>query len=103
MFPGLTDEDRATVIEAVRARRHRPTPAGARRGRADDRRLARRRGTREIRVGLAGLGSMGRNHLRVLASRPGARLVAIADPVADVARRGRRPDRRARASPSRWR
>jgi len=41
-------------------------------------------GDREIRVGLAGLGSMGRNHLRVIASRPGARLVAIADPAPDV-------------------
>ncbi len=35
-----------------------------------------------VRVGLAGLGSMGRNHLRVLASQPGCRLVAVADPVA---------------------
>jgi UDP-N-acetylglucosamine 3-dehydrogenase len=34
-----------------------------------------------IRVGLAGLGSMGRNHLRVLTSLAGARLVAVADPV----------------------
>jgi UDP-N-acetylglucosamine 3-dehydrogenase len=37
---------------------------------------------RELRIGLAGLGSMGRNHLRVLASRRDIRLVAIADPVA---------------------
>jgi UDP-N-acetylglucosamine 3-dehydrogenase len=36
---------------------------------------------RELRVGLAGLGSMGRNHLRVLGTRPGCRLVAVADPV----------------------
>jgi UDP-N-acetylglucosamine 3-dehydrogenase len=35
-----------------------------------------------VRVGLAGLGSMGRNHLRVLSSMPGCRLVAVADPVA---------------------
>jgi UDP-N-acetylglucosamine 3-dehydrogenase len=41
-------------------------------------------GEREIRVGLAGLGSMGRNHLRVLGSRPNTRLVAVADPVADT-------------------
>jgi UDP-N-acetylglucosamine 3-dehydrogenase len=34
-----------------------------------------------LRIGLAGLGSMGRNHLRVLSSQPGCRLVAIADPV----------------------
>jgi UDP-N-acetylglucosamine 3-dehydrogenase len=36
---------------------------------------------RELRIGLAGLGSMGRNHLRILASRGDIRLVAIADPV----------------------
>jgi len=41
-------------------------------------------GEREVRVGLAGLGSMGRNHLRVLSSRPNTRLVAIADPVAET-------------------
>jgi predicted dehydrogenase len=37
-----------------------------------------------LRVGLAGLGSMGRNHLRHLAAREGCRLVAVADPVVDV-------------------
>jgi predicted dehydrogenase len=37
---------------------------------------------RELRVGLAGLGSMGRNHLRILAGRADIRLAAIADPVA---------------------
>ena len=36
-------------------------------------------GEREMRVGLIGLGSMGRNHLRVLGSLPDVRLVAIAD------------------------
>ncbi|MCI0581399.1 MAG: Gfo/Idh/MocA family oxidoreductase [Chloroflexi bacterium] len=41
-------------------------------------------GDREVRVGLAGLGSMGRNHLRVIASRSGARLAAVADPVAEA-------------------
>ena len=50
-------------------------------------------GERELRVGLAGLGSMGRNHLRLLSAMAGARLVAVADPadglVADaVARTG---------------
>ena len=39
---------------------------------------------RELRVGLAGLGSMGRNHLRVLRTRPGCRLVAVADPVPEA-------------------
>jgi predicted dehydrogenase len=38
----------------------------------------------ELRVGLAGLGSMGRNHLRVLRARPGCRLVAVADPVPEA-------------------
>lgn len=42
------------------------------------------RGDREIRVGLAGLGSMGRNHLRILQARSRARLVAVADPVPDA-------------------
>lgn len=41
-------------------------------------------GDRELRVGLAGLGSMGRNHLRVLGTRPRCRLVAVADPVPEV-------------------
>ena len=41
-------------------------------------------GARELRLGLAGLGSMGRNHLRILSNRPGVRLVTVADPVADV-------------------
>jgi UDP-N-acetylglucosamine 3-dehydrogenase len=41
-------------------------------------------GARELRLGLAGLGSMGRNHLRILSDRPGVTLVAVADPVADV-------------------
>lgn len=39
---------------------------------------------RDLRIGLAGLGSMGRNHLRVLRSRPGCRLVAVADPLAEM-------------------
>ena len=37
-------------------------------------------GAREVRVGLIGLGSMGRNHQRVLGSLSGVRLVAVADP-----------------------
>jgi UDP-N-acetylglucosamine 3-dehydrogenase len=44
---------------------------------------ATRRGAR-IRVGLAGLGAMGRNHLRVLAARPDIRVAAVADPVPDA-------------------
>ena len=38
-------------------------------------------GDRELRVGLAGLGSMGRNHLRVLGGRSDVRLAAVADPI----------------------
>jgi predicted dehydrogenase len=37
-------------------------------------------GSRELRVGLIGLGTMGRNHLRVLRGLPGVRLVAVSDP-----------------------
>jgi UDP-N-acetylglucosamine 3-dehydrogenase len=45
--------------------------------------------TASLRVGLAGLGAMGRNHMRHLSARDGCSLVAIADPelalVADAA------------------
>jgi len=41
-------------------------------------------GERTIRLGLAGLGMMGRNHLRLASRRPDARLVAIADPVPEA-------------------
>jgi UDP-N-acetylglucosamine 3-dehydrogenase len=41
-------------------------------------------GARPARVGLIGLGTMGRNHLRLLTSRDDARLVAVADPVPDA-------------------
>ncbi|NCZ71620.1 MAG: gfo/Idh/MocA family oxidoreductase, partial [Actinobacteria bacterium] len=34
-----------------------------------------------MKVGLIGLGVMGRNHLRVLATLPEAEIVAISDPV----------------------
>jgi UDP-N-acetylglucosamine 3-dehydrogenase len=37
-----------------------------------------------LRVGLAGLGSMGRNHLRILSGRTDIRLTAVADPVAEA-------------------
>lgn len=37
-------------------------------------------GASELRVGLAGLGSMGRNHLRILSGRTDIRLAAVADP-----------------------
>ena len=36
--------------------------------------------TAPLRVALAGLGSMGRNHLRVIAAHPECRLVAVGDP-----------------------
>jgi predicted dehydrogenase len=41
-------------------------------------------GRRPVNVGLIGLGSMGRNHLRVLGDLLGVRLAAIADPVAEA-------------------
>ena len=41
-------------------------------------------GDGSLRVGLAGLGSMGRNHLRILSARTDLRLAAVADPVAET-------------------
>jgi predicted dehydrogenase len=41
-------------------------------------------GDRELRFGLAGLGSMGRNHLRILSGRTDLHLAAVADPVPDA-------------------
>lgn len=41
-------------------------------------------GDRVLRIGLAGLGSMGRNHLRVISARDDCRLAAVADPVAEA-------------------
>jgi UDP-N-acetylglucosamine 3-dehydrogenase len=38
-------------------------------------------GDRQVRVGLVGLGSMGRNHLRLLAGRADVELAAVADPL----------------------
>ena len=40
--------------------------------------------TRPLRVGLCGLGTMGRNHLRALLERDDVTVVALADPQADV-------------------
>lgn len=40
--------------------------------------------TSPLRIGVAGLGSMGRNHLRVIANHPETTLAAIADPDGDV-------------------
>ncbi|MDF1605224.1 Gfo/Idh/MocA family oxidoreductase [Nocardioides sp. YIM 152315] len=36
-----------------------------------------------LRIGLIGLGAMGRHHARVIRSTPGLRLVAVADPIGD--------------------
>ncbi len=41
-------------------------------------------GERSARVGLIGLGAMGRNHLRLLSAREDAELVAISDPLPEV-------------------
>ena len=38
-------------------------------------------GDAPLRIGLAGLGSMGRNHLRILSSRSDCTLAAVADPI----------------------
>jgi UDP-N-acetylglucosamine 3-dehydrogenase len=43
--------------------------------------MAARRAARTLRVGLVGLGTMGRNHLRNLVARDDVELVAVADPV----------------------
>ena len=42
------------------------------------------KGRAPLRIGLAGLGSMGRNHLRVLSGRSDVRVAAVADPVPDA-------------------
>ena len=118
MFPGLTDVEQDEVIDAVRPPSSASSaPVGGRRrrrpaARARDRRRSRGRsmtsswrpaGDATLRVGLAGLGSMGRNHLRILAGRDDIRLAAVADPVARRSPRTR-PGRPApRASPSRSR
>ena len=78
MFPGLDDEDQAIVIAAVRAAVERAHRRRRRAGPAPDGTVPI--GGARLRVGLIGLGSMGRNHLRVLRAIPGVRLVAIADP-----------------------
>ena len=65
-----------------RGRDARRPGRGARACRPD--RRGRRLMAAPLRVGLAGLGSMGRNHLRLLAAREGCVLAAVADPVADV-------------------
>jgi UDP-N-acetylglucosamine 3-dehydrogenase len=39
--------------------------------------------TSPLRVGLVGIGMMGRNHARVLSSLEGVHLVAVADPAGD--------------------
>ena len=95
MYPGPDRGGTGEVVEAVRSRRRAPHPAR----RATARRRPRRSpaagavamtdgpGSPTGRVarsgvGLAGLGSMGRNHLRVLARPARCRLVAVADPVA---------------------
>lgn len=41
-------------------------------------------GTRPLRVGLIGLGSMGRHHARVIRATAGMELVAVADPAGDA-------------------
>jgi UDP-N-acetylglucosamine 3-dehydrogenase len=54
---------------------------------------------RPVRVGLIGLGTMGRNHLRLLTGRADARLVAVADPVAGTLDAAASGDAQAYAEP----
>ena len=67
--PNLAPGELEDVIAAVR------DVAASRR-----RRRYRVSGAAPLRVGLAGLGSMGRNHLRHLTSRPDCTLAAVGDP-----------------------
>jgi predicted dehydrogenase len=41
--------------------------------------IARERDVREVRIGVVGVGHLGRHHARLLASTAGARLVGVAD------------------------
>jgi UDP-N-acetylglucosamine 3-dehydrogenase len=56
-------------------------------------------GGRRLRVGLAGLGSMGRNHLRLLGSRSDVDLAAVADPAAAALQAAAAPGRATYADP----
>ena len=58
--------------------------------------MTRSSGRRPLRVGLAGLGMMGRNHLRNLLARDDVTLVAVADPSPGVASEPRQADQRVR-------
>jgi UDP-N-acetylglucosamine 3-dehydrogenase len=55
--------------------------------------------SRPVRVGLIGLGAMGRNHLRLLSGRADARLVAVSDPVAGTLDSAASGDAQAYAEP----
>src|SRR5262249_37071658 len=85
-----TDRDRRGASRRPAARRPAARPGRDRHTHDAPRKWIARCGERhegtsatrgQVRVGLAGLGSMGRNHLRVLSNQPGCRLVAVADPV----------------------
>ena len=97
-MPGAADLDLPGHEPAVRRGARDPGPPDAL-GRGPRRRSSRRSapsrrrwpGDRPVsgaaaplRIGLAGLGSMGRNHLRVIAGHPETRLAAVADPDADA-------------------
>ena len=60
-------------------------------------------GDRQLRFGIAGLGTMGRNHLRVVAARSDCRLAAVADPAVEALVRPLPTGRVPRASRSRSR
>ena len=86
--PNLTAEELQAVIDAVR---EVATPVGSA---ASDAGAAPM--TAPLRVGLAGLGSMGRNHLRHLSTRDDCELAAVADPDADLVADAVAQDRRRR-------
>ena len=69
MFPGLTDDEQ----DRSSPRSGRPSSATSPRRRAPSSPLDEAGAARDARqrIGLAGLGAMGRNHLRILTARPG--------------------------------
>ena len=60
-------------------------------------------GDAAARLGLVGLGSMGRNHVRVISGHPETRLAAVADLDADAVAAVGAADRRHRLRPTRSR
>ena len=81
VHPRLSQDDLDAIVAAIRAV---ATPGGAPRMRDEPTGSRAMTAPAPLRVALAGLGSMGRNHLRVIAASPGAQLVAVGDPDPDM-------------------